>query len=139
MQLATGLPPLFKSAVPFKGPVIVAIYAFTSILAIAVIGDARAADSARSDPSSTRFEGVWETILSCPNFHGALGYSFKFASTVKASLYADGLVGGADFAVGRRPAGTQYGYHIEALFRPDGAEGHRVEGRPCSVVWARRR
>ena len=40
-QLATGLPPLFKSAVPFRGPVLVAIYSFTLILVIAAIGDAR--------------------------------------------------------------------------------------------------
>lgn len=40
-QLATGLPPLFTSAVPFKGPVLIAIYAFTTVLATAVIGDAR--------------------------------------------------------------------------------------------------
>jgi hypothetical protein len=40
-QLATGLPPLFKSAVPFKGPVLIAIYTFTSILAIAAIADAK--------------------------------------------------------------------------------------------------
>jgi uncharacterized membrane protein len=40
-QLATGLPPLFKSAVPFKGPVLIAVYGFTSVLAIAAIGDAR--------------------------------------------------------------------------------------------------
>jgi hypothetical protein len=40
-QLATGLPPLFKSAVPFEGPVLIAIYSFTAILAIAVIGDAK--------------------------------------------------------------------------------------------------
>jgi len=40
-QLAMGLPPLFKSAVPLKGPVLVAIYVFTSILVIAVIGDVR--------------------------------------------------------------------------------------------------
>ncbi len=40
-QLATGLAPLFKSAVPFKGPVLIAIYGFTSVLAIAVTGDAR--------------------------------------------------------------------------------------------------
>jgi uncharacterized membrane protein len=40
-QLAMGLPPLFKSAVPFKGPVLFAIYSFTAILAVAVIGDAR--------------------------------------------------------------------------------------------------
>ena len=40
-QLVVGLPPLFKSAVPFEGPVLIAIYAFTTILALAVIGDAR--------------------------------------------------------------------------------------------------
>jgi uncharacterized membrane protein len=47
-QLASGLAPLFKSAVPFEGPVLVAIYGFTAVLAIAVIGDARVA-----------FGGVW--------------------------------------------------------------------------------
>jgi hypothetical protein len=40
-QLATGMDPFFKSAVPFKGPVLVAIYGFTSVLALAAIGDAR--------------------------------------------------------------------------------------------------
>ena len=39
-QLATGSAPFFKSAVPFEGPVLVAIYTFTSVLAIAVVGDA---------------------------------------------------------------------------------------------------
>jgi uncharacterized membrane protein len=42
-QLAVGLPPLFVSAVPFKGPVLIAIYVFTTVLAIAAIGDARVA------------------------------------------------------------------------------------------------
>jgi uncharacterized membrane protein len=42
-QLAVGLPPLFVSAVPFKGPVLIAIYAFTTVLALATIGDARVA------------------------------------------------------------------------------------------------
>jgi hypothetical protein len=40
-QLVMRFPPLFKSAVPFKGPVLVAIYSFTSILVLAAIGDAR--------------------------------------------------------------------------------------------------
>jgi hypothetical protein len=40
-QLALGLTPLFKSAVPFKGPVLIAIYGFTSVLVIAALGDAR--------------------------------------------------------------------------------------------------
>jgi hypothetical protein len=40
-QLATGMAPLFKSAVPFKGPVLIAIYVFASVLALAAIGDAK--------------------------------------------------------------------------------------------------
>lgn len=40
-QLAMGLPPLFKSAVPFEGPVLVAIYAFTGVLGMAALSDAR--------------------------------------------------------------------------------------------------
>jgi uncharacterized membrane protein len=41
LQLALGLTPLFKSAVPFKGPVLIAIYGFTAVLVIAALGDAR--------------------------------------------------------------------------------------------------
>jgi hypothetical protein len=112
-----------------------------------------------------RFDGVWQTTLSCTNANGALGYSFRFPSTVKngvlhgekgtaheagwlqidgslrpdgvADLYVEGLVGAAPFAVGQRPAGTPYGYHVDARFSLDHAEGHRVEGRPCTVVWSR--
>jgi hypothetical protein len=40
-QLATGMTPLFKSAVPFEGPVRVAIFSFAFILTLAVVGDAR--------------------------------------------------------------------------------------------------
>lgn len=42
-QLASGMTPFLKSAVPFKGPVLIAIYGFTSVLAIAVVADARVA------------------------------------------------------------------------------------------------
>jgi len=41
VQLAMGLPPLVKSAMPLKGAVLVAIYSFTAILAIAAAGDAK--------------------------------------------------------------------------------------------------
>jgi len=99
------------------------------------------------------------------NASGALGYSFKFPSSVKdgvlhgqkgtaheagwlsidgsiavdgtADLYVDGLVGASAMAVGQRPAGTKYGYHVAARFSGDRAEGHRVEGRPCTVVFER--
>jgi uncharacterized membrane protein len=40
-QLAFGLEPSFKSAVPLEGPVRVAIFTFTFLVALAAIGDAR--------------------------------------------------------------------------------------------------
>jgi hypothetical protein len=43
LQLAAGMTPLFKSAVPFKGPVLIAIYGFTAVTLIAVVADARLA------------------------------------------------------------------------------------------------
>lgn len=126
---------------------------------------ARAAEAAEGVPPTTRFDGSWQTTLSCTNADGALGYSFRFPSFVKngvlhgekgtahqagwlqidgsvspdgvANLYVEGLVGAAPFAVGQRPAGTSYGYHVDARFSVDHAEGHRIEGRPCTVVWTR--
>jgi len=40
-QLATGLAPLFQSATPFKGPVLIAMYSVTAVLAVAVLSDLR--------------------------------------------------------------------------------------------------
>lgn len=112
------------------------------------------------------FDGAWDTILSCPNFNGALGFSFEFISTVKdgvlhgekgepgkagwlaldgsilengsANLYVQGLVGAAPFAVGQRPAGTSYGYHLDSKFLGGSGTGTRVEGRPCNATFAKR-
>lgn len=116
--------------------------------------------------SANRFDGEWDTILSCPNSNGALGYSFEFPSLVKegvlhaekgvkgqpgwlqldgpispdgsANLYASGLVGAAEMAVGHRPPGTQYGYHLDVQFNGISAKGRRVEGRPCTVTFAKK-
>jgi uncharacterized membrane protein len=41
VQLAAGLTPMLHSTVRLEGPVLVAIYVFTSVLALAAIGDAR--------------------------------------------------------------------------------------------------
>jgi hypothetical protein len=41
VELAAGLTPSFKSAVPLKGPVTIALYTFTFLIALAAIGDAR--------------------------------------------------------------------------------------------------
>jgi hypothetical protein len=122
--------------------------------------------AAQSGKTTGRFDGTWTTVLSCPNASGALGYSFEFPALIEhdvlhaekgnpgepgwlkiegtiesdgtANLYASGLVGAAPYAVGQRPAGTQYGYHIEARFTDASGEGHRVEGRPCTVTFKRR-
>jgi len=121
----------------------------------------------QATPSGGRFDGTWDTVLSCENAAGAMGYSFKFPSIVKdrvlhgekgtkgkpgwlqldgkiqadgaADIYADGLVGAPEAAVGRRPAGTQYGYHIDAKFSEESGTGKRVEGRACSVTFSRKR
>jgi hypothetical protein len=133
-----------------------------SSLMIAILA-AIALSSAAADDQ--KFDGNWDTVLSCENAAGALGYSYKFPSSVKdgtlhgekgkkgkpgflqldgkilpdgtAKFYADGLVGAAEAAVGRRPKGTEYGYHIEATFTGDSGSGKRVEGRPCSVTFAK--
>lgn len=125
------------------------------LFAMLLIGLGAAADD------GARFDGSWDTTLSCKNTDGALGYSFEFTSTVKsgmlrgekgeegkpgwlliggniqedgtAKLYAKGLVGAKEYAVGRRPAGSGYGYHIEAKFSEKEGSGKRVEGRPCEV------
>ena len=40
-QLAVGATPMFTSAVPLKGPVLIAIDGFTTVLVLAALGDAR--------------------------------------------------------------------------------------------------
>src|ERR1700733_2245967 len=104
------------------------------------------------------FDDTWDTIVSCENSAGALGYSFRFDSIVKdevlhgekgdkgkpgwfqldgkiaadgtARLYGDGLVGASETAVGHVRAGTRYNYHVDANFSADSGNGKRVEGRP---------
>jgi hypothetical protein len=120
---------------------------------------------AYADVSNRHFDGAWDTILSCTNSNGALGYSFEFVSTVKdgvlhgekgdkgkpgwlqldgpiledgaANLYVQGLVGAAPYAVGQRPAGSAYGYHLDSKFSGASGKGTRVEGRPCTATFTR--
>lgn len=40
-ELATGIAPPFRSAMPLKGPVLIALYTFTSLIVLAAVGDAR--------------------------------------------------------------------------------------------------
>jgi len=123
-------------------------------------------NAASAEDDTKRFDGTWDTTVSCSNTAGALGYSYQFPSTVKNGvlhgvkgdagkpgwlqldgkilpdgtmrIYAKGLVGAKEYAVGRRPAGSAFGYHIEGKFSEKEGNGKRVEGRPCEVDFARK-
>jgi len=136
----------------------------STIVLAAIAFNLMPVDACAGEPNR-RFDGDWDTILSCSNFNGALGYSFEFVSTVKdgvlhgekgekgkagwlqvdgkvledgtANLYVQGLVGAAPFAVGQRPAGSSYGYHLDSKFLEASGKGTRVEGRPCTADFVR--
>ena len=108
-----------------------------------------------------RFDGMWQTTVSCAAVRDALGYSFRFVSTVKdgvfhgqygtagqpgslqidgkigadgiGKLYANGRTGSKEYVPGRdTPRGTEYGYNIDAKFEASTGTGTRIEGRPCT-------
>ena len=109
-----------------------------------------------------RFDGIWQTTVSCAAVRDALGYSFRFDSTVKngvfhclhgtagepaslqidgkigvdgiGKLYANGRTGSKEYVPGRvTPRGTEYGYNIDAKFKGTTGTGTRIEGRPCTL------
>ena len=122
--------------------------------------------AANAQDDTKRFDGTWDTTVSCSNTEGASGYSYQFPSTVKdgvlhgekgekgkpgrfeldgkilpdgtMKLYAKGLVGAQEVAVGHRPRGSAFGYHVEGKFSEKEGNGKRVEGRPCEVEFAKK-
>ena len=62
-QLALGLPPLFDSAMPFKGPLLTAIYSFTFVLVMAAIGDARVVFGGGIRGSRRIARHLWRMLL----------------------------------------------------------------------------
>jgi hypothetical protein len=122
--------------------------------------------AASAEDDAKRFDGTWDTTVSCSNTAGALGYSYQFTSTVKdgvlhgekgdkgkpgwfqldgkilpdgtMKLYAKGLVGAEGVAIGHRPRGSAFGYHVEGKFSEKDGSGKRVEGRPCEVEFAKK-
>jgi hypothetical protein len=108
-----------------------------------------------------RFDGKWQTTLSCDRFKDALGFSWEFVSIVKAgnlrgqygvegkpaSLVIEGKIGDDGTAMlhttvhtGKKeytpgqdtPPGTEVTYHVKATFKDTSGKGTRVEGRPCT-------
>jgi hypothetical protein len=115
-----------------------------------------------------RFDGKWQTTVSCEPSRGALGFSYRFVSEVKdgnlrglhgtdgqpgyllvegvigddgsARLYATGKTNSKEFVPGRdTPPGTEFGYHIKAQFNDRDGTGTRVEGRACSYEFERKK
>jgi hypothetical protein len=133
-------------------------FLLTLCLALVSLGASQAADKGP-------FDGTWDTTVSCSNTQGALGYSYRFSSVVKEGVlhgdrgtkgqpgwlqldgkiqadgtgkfYANGLVGASEAAVGHRPAGTDFGYHVDAKFSGESGTGKRVEGRPCELTFTK--
>jgi len=117
----------------------------------------------RDHPDQTvRFDGKWQTTVSCDASRGGLGYSYQFISEVKdgnfnglhgtegqpgflrimgtihddgdGRFYANGMTGSKEFVPGTDTAkGTEFGYHIRAHFDQRHGDGTRVEGRPCTI------
>jgi hypothetical protein len=113
-----------------------------------------------------RFDGHWQTTVTCEPSRGALGFSYRFLSEVNdgdinglrgtkgqpsslvltgsisedgsGRLYAEGLTGSKEFVPGTDTArGTSFGYHIRAQFDERHGEGTRIEGRACSLQFDR--
>src|SRR3984885_5537722 len=58
------------------------------VVALGAVGiiSGHADEKIRTTAPTTRFDGLWQTTLSCTNANGALGYSFRFTSTVKNAV-----------------------------------------------------
>ncbi len=125
----------------------------------------RVADLILSTPATAKnFDGTWQTTWTCPNLGQYPGYSFRFSGKVKDGAYhglkgvkgepssmvldgkieSDGnaaffgeiIVGSSIVALGA-PRGTPSDYHALAKFDRTSGIGNRIEGRHCSLAFAR--
>jgi hypothetical protein len=62
-ELAAGLPLFFKSAIPIRGPVLIAMYVFTLVIAIAVVSDARVVFVGRISGAPRIARHLWRMCL----------------------------------------------------------------------------
>jgi hypothetical protein len=115
--------------------------------------------------SAGPFDGNWLTVLTCPNFADARGYTWQFYSQVRnsqlqgqygtqgrpaslaltgviqpngaATLEARGLSNDPAFTPGHAPQSTPIYYHVAAQFQGSQATGRRQETRPCDITFTR--
>ncbi len=69
-----------------------------------------------------KFDGNWQTTLSCPNFRDALGYSYQFVSSVK-----DGVIHGVHGTEGQPTSLV-----LDGKISPDGKASLYAKGRTGS-------
>jgi TIR domain len=122
----------------------------------------RQAGDPKPSQGTRRFDGTWQTTISCTAAADSLGYTLQFTSQVKdgifhgergtegkpdsltlegkiqldgsADLYARGLTNQGAYAIGNPPAGSVFSYHILARFEGSSGTGSRVELRPCTFT-----
>jgi hypothetical protein len=131
-------------------------------IALLLIAISIAQQSPDRPDRTTRFDGKWQTTVSCDAIRDALGFSWRFISEVKngnfrglhgvegergylliegkigddgdGKLYATGKTGSKEYVPGRdTPPGTDFVYHIKSQFTDRTGTGVRVEGRPCTM------
>ena len=114
--------------------------------------------------TGSAFDGSWQTTWTCPNLGSYLGYSYQFEGRVKDGVYhgvkgeqgqpssmvldgkieSDGaaafngevIVGSSMTGLGAA-RGTPSDFHADAIFNGGSGQGRRLEGRPCSLSFAR--
>ena len=112
-------------------------------------------------------DGKWATTVTCQSLKDPAGATSKFVTEVSdgvlagqvgtegapgflridgkvtpagvGHVYAKGRSVPGDSVSGRElPAGTEYGYYIQAKFEGRGGSGNRVEGRKCEIKFEKR-
>jgi class 3 adenylate cyclase len=123
------------------------------------------ADLILSSPTKSNvYDGRWLTMISCPAFGRALGYSQELSAEVKDGVYHGGLgtIGqpgsvvidgkivsdgtsalfakgsvGSTIVSGGSAVGTPYFFHVIAQFEHSHGTGKRIEFRPCNLTFIR--
>jgi class 3 adenylate cyclase len=123
------------------------------------------ADLILSSPTKSKaYDGKWSTIISCPAFGRAQGYSQELSAEVTdgayhailgrvgepgsvvidgkivsdgtSALFAKGSVGSTATS-GGVALGTPYFFHVIAQFEPSRGTGRRIEFRPCNLTFVK--
>jgi class 3 adenylate cyclase len=122
-----------------------------------------AAAQIAATPPVVRFDGAWIGTLNCPSVGNTLGFSYKFTTVIRAghleaqrgvpgqpasitykgdvsadgkfSLHGSGLSGQQRFS-GMSP-GTPVSLHLEGKIGDRAGAGRQINGRGCSVEFAR--